>query len=325
MQPDATALGSFKVNNSFYIGQVQIATAQGIGKLFGDFGIYEGEFVSGKATGWARYIDSMGNYYEGLFQNGAYHGTGDYKMANGTSITGVWVQGELKDIHKNTQRYWIGFKPSDPIIPTAQRSESALEKQLVNLLKDKTNFDSALNPMILRAREKQPYFDLGTLISGGAIKLDETLKIGVLTTKGLQVGSAKHYSYYSGQLDQRISANGIGKASGYWGIYEGNFVGGQPNGTGRMFDKFGNQYDGSFKNGKYHGEGVRLLANKKTFSGIWENGKVVKCLEASKDGCDEGAFKVSVTVPHILRQQSLLEQELNSKAFSLTSVPTSES
>ena len=76
----------------------------------------------------------------------------------------------------------------------------------------------------------------------------------------IKAANSEHNSYYKGQLDHLISAHGVGRASGFWGVYEGQFYRGYPEGIGRLFDQSGNLYSGQFKNGKYDGQGEFLDA-----------------------------------------------------------------
>ena len=68
--------GRFNVTNGEYLGQISKTAAEGIGRLQGSFGIFEGQFKNGVAEGWGGYIDKSGNHYEGMLSNGLYHGDG---------------------------------------------------------------------------------------------------------------------------------------------------------------------------------------------------------------------------------------------------------
>ena len=68
--------GSFNVTNGRYTGQILKTAAEGIGRLVGRFGIYEGQFKNGVADGWGGFIDKNANHYEGMLKNGLYHGDG---------------------------------------------------------------------------------------------------------------------------------------------------------------------------------------------------------------------------------------------------------
>lgn len=50
-------------------------------------------------------------------------------------------------------------------------------------------------------------------------------------------------------------ANGVGRAVGGFGIYEGQYRDGVPNGFGRMIFRNGNFYVGEFSEGKISGVG----------------------------------------------------------------------
>ena len=66
------------------------------------------------AHGWGGYIDKAGHHYEGYFDEGRFHGSGQYIMANGTSIGGVWNKGVLAKADLRAQRYRVGFNPQEP-------------------------------------------------------------------------------------------------------------------------------------------------------------------------------------------------------------------
>jgi len=50
-----------------------------------------------------------------------------------------------------------------------------------------------------------------------------------------------------------LSANGMGRNQGGFGIFEGNYLGGVPNGLGRLIWRNGNYYIGNFVNGTITG------------------------------------------------------------------------
>ena len=84
------------------------------------------------------------------------------------------------------------------------------------------------------------------LISGFQLTFDDTHEVEIL--KNTNQDKLKEYIYH-GQLDSFVSAHGIGRSSGSWGVYEGKFIHGLPNGYGRLIDQNLNVYEGNFKNG----------------------------------------------------------------------------
>jgi hypothetical protein len=62
----------------------------------------------------------------------------------------------------------------------------------------------------------------------------------------------------------------MGRNQGGFGIYEGNFDSGLPNGFGRLIWRNGNWYLGSFINGEITGYGeYHLKSIHRTFKGLW--------------------------------------------------------
>ena len=90
-------------------------------------------------------------------------------------------------------------------------------------------------------------------------------------------------------------ANGIGRTiSKTYGIYEGQFVDGQPKGWGSVIDPALNHYEGYVtmtSTGAIVGHGAgTLMTGDKTIKGIWENGKLKT--PADKDNAPKGMICV---------------------------------
>jgi hypothetical protein len=53
--------------------------------------------------------------------------------------------------------------------------------------------------------------------------------------------------------------------------YEGELIGGEPNGWGKSYNYDGDVvYEGEWKNGKYHGLGRVVFKHRSPLAGIWE-------------------------------------------------------
>jgi hypothetical protein len=61
--------------------------------------------------------------------------------------------------------------------------------------------------------------------------------------------------FYSGNLNANLKADGLGRAFGSYGLYEGEFHNGLPNGYGRLILNHHNYYIGNFANGVYSNPG----------------------------------------------------------------------
>eukprot|EP00929_Paragymnodinium_shiwhaense_P114797 TRINITY_DN83309_c0_g1_i1.p1 TRINITY_DN83309_c0_g1~~TRINITY_DN83309_c0_g1_i1.p1 ORF type:complete len:312 (-),score=53.26 TRINITY_DN83309_c0_g1_i1:60-995(-) len=78
-----------------YIGQWRGRLYHGKGKLVQkDGGIYEGDFVDGKAHGVGKYVAANGNVYEGEWVEDMAHGTGRFASFDGNTYEGEWCKDE---------------------------------------------------------------------------------------------------------------------------------------------------------------------------------------------------------------------------------------
>ena len=59
------------------------------------------------------------------------------------------------------------------------------------------------------------------------------------------------------------------------GVYEGQYLNGEPNGQGTYTYTYGGKYVGEFKDGKKHGQGTWVVEDGTVYKGIWENDKLV--------------------------------------------------
>ncbi len=103
--------------------------------------------------------------------------------------------------------------------------------------------------------------------------------------------SSKAHSLLFPILRKKLSLGQLkdGKANGHGvyfhvngGKYEGHWKDDLQDGYGVETWCDGSSYEGYYKEGKKHGEGKFILP------GIWENGKIAKCLKSGEEGNIEG-------------------------------------
>ena len=93
-----------------------IDEAHGLGRGYGQFGLYEGWYSNGLATGYGRQIWQNRNYYVGQFQNGTISGSGLYVIFDTKRIyEGQWNNSVL--IRSNHPDETEGFTIDMPLPP----------------------------------------------------------------------------------------------------------------------------------------------------------------------------------------------------------------
>lgn len=220
------------------------------------------------------------------------------------------------------------------------RVVSELEANLKKLINGAISDDSVSSDV------KDKYKSLGALdleskISKNAMKFNVKLKLGKLQAAGLQ---------YQGQVDaekfQGFVASGVGRSTGSWGVHEGEYAAGQPNGFGRAVLDNLTVYQGGFSKGKVHGLGTlslppsigskpktktdkttnRLLSSSQrlVIVGTWDSGALVSCSDATttskeKSACPKG-YNPQIAIPLVKRAQSTLELKLDALVQNLESM-----
>lgn len=243
-------------NDNYYEGDFENGLFHGQGILHTAEFLYEGEFELGSAIGEGMIRYKNGDRYEGRVSFALPNGKGVLTMAAGQVYTGDFENGlyhgtgEFVQINGRTKKSYLGdFEQG---LFHGQGVYTVLEIQQdskVDINSDSDDFDNA---------------DIAseTIFSGQFVK-------GVLSGDGVWIDGDKRYEgAFVNWLFQ-----GEGVYSDAQGTYNGSFVNGVFEGKGVYLGADGDHYDGEFKSGNYHGKGTLTLATGETYIGGFQSGR----------------------------------------------------
>lgn len=76
-------------------------------------------------------------------------------------------------------------------------------------------------------------------------------------------------------------------------MYDGEWIGNQMHGTGKMTWSDGRAFEGEFAKDKRNGKGRMTLADGRIIEGVWKNGKYVRTKEQQVKGADDSGDEKS--------------------------------
>ena len=112
-------------------------------------------------------------------------------------------------------------------------------------------------------------FDLKQALDSKLLGFNSSAEIGKF--------SDPNYTYNGQTIRIRLErSNGIGRAQGPWGLYEGQTQNGylSTNVYGRAILRDGSSYLGYMSNGTFTGQGTYTSAVNRTYTGTWVNGNL---------------------------------------------------
>ena len=254
----------------------------GFGKFIYEWGVYEGDWVSGKMKGKGTWTLKTGEVYVGQFDNGDFNGKGKMGYSKGNIYEGDFVNGVREGQgtfnYKNGNYYTGEFKNN------VRNGFGKFYNKETNTTQEGIWKDGVF---VNAASGDTPTPTTSTgCVSGNCINgfgkfiyewgaYEGDWVDGKMKGKG--TWTLKSGEVYVGQFD-KDNFNGKGKMKYKNGnIYEGDFVNGVKEGLGTYNYTNGNYYTGEFKNDLQNGTGKFYnKATNTTQKGIWKNGVFVK-------------------------------------------------
>ncbi|OMJ94179.1 hypothetical protein SteCoe_2660 [Stentor coeruleus] len=241
-----------------------------------DEGFFIGEILENKPNGLGYYMDTQGNYYEGYFYYGKFHGKGRLFTYKGEVVIGNWNEGDCL--------YGIINSLDSKIY------EGEMENLEPHGLGQEENDDYTYKGNFYRNKKHGK----GKLIWRNGNWYEGDFIMGRIEGKGKQ--HIADYEYEGDFAGNKMDGFGVQT----WkdgSRYEGMMKNGYRNGQGIYINNT-KTYNGNWKNGKENGKGI-LEENGIFFEGIWENGTLISNETASSLSSEDTPLSPKALSPRI--------------------------
>jgi hypothetical protein len=250
------------------------------------FGLFS-QCVSGDCNnGYGKYIYGNGGVYEGNFKNGYEHGFGRINFNSGAKYEGEWLNG--KKSGKGTYCF------ADGSVKEGEFVNGVFVKGSVKLPSGDKYIGSEVNGMFngkgtftwTNGDKYEGDFLDGELHGNGKItKANGTIKTGVWSHNSFiekkteePVKNSNSQANTSNKTGSPCISgdckNGFGKLQDANSVYEGNFLNGEKNGKGTQVFSSGARFEGNFLNDKKSGKGTYTFEDGSKYIGDFLDGKL---------------------------------------------------
>ena len=243
--------GTMKYSNgNVYIGKWLNHERSGRGKLtFPNGDKYVGHFQENKFWGKGKFTYSTGDFFDGDWVNHLAHGKGVYRFEDNERYEGEFFKGEFSGVgafYYNDGTVFIGNWKNNKKNGEGKMHFGDGQKT------HGTWVDDELIDRDVRASHT----------TEESVPVENVAQEDVLTTQRYWKDCTN--AYCNSEIGQLIYGDGS--------KWQGQFVSGQPDGTGTMFYADGNRYEGELRNHAPNGEGVMYFASGNVIGATWNDG-----------------------------------------------------
>ncbi len=275
------------------------------GKIVTSTSNYAGGLKNNTYDGYGILVTASGQY-SGYFKDGKKHGKGITVDVNSTKTAGDWVNGDLIDptsFKLNQNEFEKEIKELIALTKTERRSlkyneteftSYLLEQKFLGLFKMKYDLglfadeniniefpNKSKNILTITKKELEAALKKCNFLTYNGYTFKQT-GISISVFSGNALDTSLIISYESDYCLSGDCENGFGKKrfeNTYTdengkqhfdeSIYEGKFVNGNREGSGKQNFTNGDLYQGSYKNDKRNGQGIYHWKNGDTYNGQW--------------------------------------------------------
>lgn len=246
-------------NGDRYRGQWKNHGRNGKGELtFANGDQYIGEFQEDKFWGTGIYLYRSGDKYEGEWMNNVAHGKGKYTFSDKERYEGAFFKGVFSGFgafYYNDGTLFIGNWANNK-----KQGEGKMHYKnggKIHGIWENDELLKRLEPGDKVANSNPP--------KSNKVEIKEEIEeVFETETNWKDCTSA----YCSDEVGQLIYADGS--------KWQGQFMNGQPEGSGTLYYSNGNKYEGEIKNHAPNGDGVMYFNNNKVVGATWTDGYPVK-------------------------------------------------